>query len=912
MKPADRFPGLIADRWDPLPPSLRFPGLIADRWDDADPPVHTTAQFANPNHDELGRFARKGEGRAVPTKGVDGDGFANVAGHEVKVVKGATIDELWANLIGEPESDDDVDKASDPRFASNKGFGYHLIPGETVTRTRPSATGPVLYEVGAVKGVPVDQLPGPYLGMNGSGGLLYEIPGTERPVAKVFRVMDVAEWRQAKQRGFFQSDGRMNLGDEGTVVSTRSTGTFYAPPVGRSAVIVRMRVDPADGWTMDMNPDGRTSVDDYVKTHAPIPFDRVEAVTVPFEVYEEEFGDYGNTMRKYRVLDDDPLVASAGEFANPYHDDLGRFARKGEGRRVPMKGIPDKTSVATRAATKIGSAVDRLHAWKPGYPFDTDGIPGPLKSGALDWIHYRRLLPIRAAAASITGIESTDPSPAQPTQPSQRQRDQAAALLEAIAASPPKTVQRGLRLSASDADAMLEAGGIADAMATSTTVDWIAENFALGLYGTSRAGGPTVGVLVTYRNTRALPITPIYVGEGKRGVSHLLASADEHLISGRFRFDPASVRTETLQGARVIHVDAYPEEEAAAVAASGGVTIDGFFVPPYGCDGGSITGALASADASTEFTAAHQFRNPYKDELGRFTTPEGDADGVEDIEIEHDPDFPVKEGFKRVFTHSARLRAAKERGVSIPPGWRNTQVSKDPDAPGLRARGVDAAGRVQPRYSRDHIESASAEKYQRILSFQTRYAERLDDHLREDAETDPTAGAVVLMRRMGLRPGSTADTRAKVQAYGATTLEARHVKFLPDGETVKLDFTGKKGVRIQLSTKDKLVYRTLLAHTAGKKPGERIFQTTSDRTNAYLTRVLPDDAPKFTNRDLRTILGTGYARRMTRRMPIPRTAAENRRARKKVAERVARILGNEPGEALRSYIAPEVFDAAGW
>ena len=168
------------------------------------------------------------------------------------------------------------------------------------------------------------------------------------------------------------------------------------------------------------------------------------------------------------------------------------------------------------------------------------------------------------------------------------------------------------------------------------------------------------------------------------------------------------------------------------------------------------------------------------------------------------------------------------------------------------------------------------------------------------------------MRRMGLRPGSTADTRAKVQAYGATTLEARHVKFLDDGETVKLDFTGKKGVRIQLSTKDKLVYRTLLAHTAGKKPGERIFQTTSDRTNAYLTRVLPDDAPKFTNRDLRTILGTGYARRMTRRMPIPRTAAENRRARKKVAERVARILGNEPGEALRSYIAPEVFDAAGW
>ena len=614
------------------------------------------AEFANPYHDERGRFAPKNTGRRVPTKGIVDDempiGHLEVdagGGHSFEVVGGDTVDELWANLVGVPESDSwTVDEASDPRFAPNRGFGYHLIPGQTMTRMRPSATGPLLYDVGAMAGVPVDELPGPYLGMNGNGGMLYEIPGTERPATTVFRIMDIEEWNQAKERGYFQSDGRMNLVEaEGTVWSTRTTGTFYAPPVGHTGVIVRARMDPADGWFMDMQENGRTSVDDYVKTHAPIPFDRVEAVTVPFEVYEEEFGNYGNTMTKYRVIDDDSLVASA-QFANPYHDELGRFAPK---------------------------------------------------------------------------------------------------------------------------------------------------------------------------NT---------------------------------------------------------------------------------------------ADASTEFTAAHQFRNPYKDELGRFTTPEGDADGVEDIEIDHDPDFPVKEGFKRVFTHNARLRAAKERGVSIPPGWKNTQVSKDPDAPGLRARGVDAAGRVQPRYSRDHIESASAEKYQRILSFQTRYAERLDDHLREDAETDPTAGAVVLMRRMGLRPGSTADTRAKVQAYGATTLEARHVKFLDDGETVKLDFTGKKGVRIQLSTKDKLVYRTLLAHTAGKKPGERIFQTTSDRTNAYLTRVLPDDAPKFTNRDLRTILGTGYARRMTRRMPIPRTAAENRRARKKVAERVARILGNEPGEALRSYIAPEVFDAAGW
>ncbi|MGV8972202.1 MAG: GNAT family N-acetyltransferase [Rhodoglobus sp.] len=114
----------------------------------------------------------------------------------------------------------------------------------------------------------------------GSSKPLRRIPGSERPLPAVFRIVDEAEYQQALKRGYFQSDERMNLGDEGTVASTRSTGTFYAPWGSRSgpqdgqARIVRLRMDPADGWLTD--------ADSYVKTHERIPVDRIEKVTPPF------------------------------------------------------------------------------------------------------------------------------------------------------------------------------------------------------------------------------------------------------------------------------------------------------------------------------------------------------------------------------------------------------------------------------------------------------------------------------------------------------------------------------------------------------------------------------------------------------------------------------------------------------
>ena len=308
-----------------------------------------------------------------------------------------------------------------------------------------------------------------------------------------------------------------------------------------------------------------------------------------------------------------------------------------------------------------------------------------------------------------------------------------------------------------------------------------------------------------------------------------------------------------------------------------------------------------------------------RDQRGRFAPPgKGSSGGggkssekakapADTDPIEHDPDFPVKDGFRRVTTHGERKALMGTHGVAIPPGYRNVQVSIDPQAPGLRARGTDAKGRVQSRYSAEHAASKSAEKFARISEFE-KIAPKLDQALKRDATKDPDAGAVQVMRTMGLRPGSTADTKADRKAYGATTLEARHVSFSADGKAVTLDFDSKKGGHSTVTSRDPQTVATLKAHTSGKGPDDRVFDTSDAKTNVYIDRVTPG----FTNKDLRTTLATGYARTIVRKMPRPVSPAEVRKAKRRVAEQVSQVLQNKPDEALKSYIAPEVFDAAGW
>lgn len=242
---------------------------------------------------------------------------------------------------------------------------------------------------------------------------------------------------------------------------------------------------------------------------------------------------------------------------------------------------------------------------------------------------------------------------------------------------------------------------------------------------------------------------------------------------------------------------------------------------------------------------------------------------------------------------------ADKKRLSIPPAWREAHVSHAPGA-SLLAVGLDAKGREQRIYSTAHHEKQAVAKFARIGKLHARHP-KIDKQMANDAKTNDTALAALLISRMGLRPGSDANTGAEKKAHGATNLQAGHVK--TDGGKVHLNFTGKKGVSLDLKHHDPELARLLKGRQKGKGGTDRLLNTDDRKLRAYMAKVAPGVKPK----DLRTYLGTKKAATLVASMPVPKTKNEYRKQRRQVGQHVSEILGNTPTMALGSYIAPSVF-----
>jgi DNA topoisomerase-1 len=240
--------------------------------------------------------------------------------------------------------------------------------------------------------------------------------------------------------------------------------------------------------------------------------------------------------------------------------------------------------------------------------------------------------------------------------------------------------------------------------------------------------------------------------------------------------------------------------------------------------------------------------------------------------------------------------------LRVPKGWTDVEVNRAPGAR-LLARGRDSAGRRQGVYSAEHTEAQAAAKFSRMRVLGSTIG-ALDVGLKERADDD-TARCLTLIRKMGLRPGSNADTRAKIKAYGATTLLAEHVVVDMDRPyPVSLRFTGKKGVQIDLPVEDAELAGMLTEQSEGKGPGEPLFQTDERKANALLKELT---LPEFKVKDLRTYLANETALDLMSGMEPPVNMTEFRKRRREIAVGVSARLGNTPAMALASYINPAVF-----
>lgn len=248
--------------------------------------------------------------------------------------------------------------------------------------------------------------------------------------------------------------------------------------------------------------------------------------------------------------------------------------------------------------------------------------------------------------------------------------------------------------------------------------------------------------------------------------------------------------------------------------------------------------------------------------------------------------------------------AEERKKYRIPPAWTDVFISDDPDNAALVAKGRDVKGRMQPLYSAAHHANQAEKKFQRIKELHD-VLPRLDGALKAEYLENDTAAALLLSRKMGLRPGSTRNTKADTQAFGATTLQAKHVKVTPGGQT-NFDFTGKKGVKISLKTKDPMIADLMRKKLATRSRNDSLFDTSDDKANAYMKEKT---GGAFLVKDLRTYYANALAMREIEKFgkKVPKNKTEYRKMRNAIGDAVAAQLGNTRTLALNSYINPAVF-----
>lgn len=237
--------------------------------------------------------------------------------------------------------------------------------------------------------------------------------------------------------------------------------------------------------------------------------------------------------------------------------------------------------------------------------------------------------------------------------------------------------------------------------------------------------------------------------------------------------------------------------------------------------------------------------------------------------------------------------------------WTDVMVDEELGAK-LIATGVDAAGRKTRLYSPEHHAQAKGEKFERVRALLTEWE---DIRTQIEGEINDTGREEALVAHLiyctGMRPGSTADTLAKVQAYGATTLQLRHVK--PCSRGVRLKFIGKKGVQQNVLVTDPHLVRVMLgrkaATTAYTTP---LFRCSAGKLNAYIATL---GSGEYTAKDFRTARGTSLALELLgKRKRLPVSTTKRKKYLNGILDRVAAQLGNTRAVSRNSYVDPAILE----
>lgn len=243
----------------------------------------------------------------------------------------------------------------------------------------------------------------------------------------------------------------------------------------------------------------------------------------------------------------------------------------------------------------------------------------------------------------------------------------------------------------------------------------------------------------------------------------------------------------------------------------------------------------------------------------------------------------------------------------VPPAWQHAHINPDPKAD-LQAVGMDTKGRVQRVYSESFTQKMANEKFSRNSELMEKadyiFKQNEANLKSNDKAIREAAACMKLIQQTGIRPGSDNETGAEKQAYGATTLEGRHV-VVSNGK-VSLQFIGKKGVSLNIPVTDESTAQMLIERANASAPSGKLFKTDDAKLRDYSHTL---NGGSFKPKDFRTLKGTQTAMQLVKSSPEkPSNLKEFKKRVMEVARKVSEVLGNTPTIALQSYINPFVFN----
>lgn len=253
------------------------------------------------------------------------------------------------------------------------------------------------------------------------------------------------------------------------------------------------------------------------------------------------------------------------------------------------------------------------------------------------------------------------------------------------------------------------------------------------------------------------------------------------------------------------------------------------------------------------------------------------------------------------------------QNLYIPPAYDDVKINLNQKEKVL-AIGYDEKQRPQYIYNKRFTERNSKKKFHKMIEFGESYQKimnsvKRDLYLEGDTKEKQIAMSLILVVDCGIRIGSE-KYKNENDSFGATTLESRHVKV--SGDTVNVDFIGKKGVQNKSKMRSKRLSRNLRIKKRTLKKDDPIFtyrrgncwySLKSTDVNKYLKRF-----GNFSSKNFRTwVANLSF---ITEILKYDNTNSETRKKKNinEAVQKTAHKLNNTATVCRKNYIDPYLIE----